>query len=55
MICVKLTVASDINEVKVSVNEDNTVNLKVETPIVNPRIPSNYGLITWNGSYLMVS
>ena len=55
MIQVKMTVASDQNEVNLKVNEDKAVHLKVETPIYQAKIPSNYGLITWNGSYLMVS
>ena len=35
MICVKMTVASNINEVNVSVSDDSkTIYLKVETPII---------------------
>lgn len=35
---------------------DSNDTLSIKTPIVvNGRIPSNYGLITWNGSYLTVS
>jgi len=32
-----------------------TANLQLEENVIVNPIPSNYGLITWNGSYLTVS
>lgn len=51
---VKLAETDQTYNVRMQVDESINVMLATSIQIVED-IPSNYGLITWNGSYLTVS
>ena len=55
-IVIPMTISSDNVTYNMAVSStEETFSVSVATKIEYARIPSNYGLITWNGSTLTVS
>jgi len=50
-----MSVDTDVAECVMTIDTDEEVKMVVQTPVFAGRIPSNYGLITWNGQYITVS